>query len=70
MKTILVLGSGLPVTAARDWPRAPFDHVLAINNAWAVRADWDETIHPFDFAADRRPVPDAGQRVVTAFARV
>ena len=65
MTTILILGSGLPVIAARDWPRVPFDHVLAINNAWAVRPDWDEAIHPFDFPADRRPVPGPGQRIVT-----
>ena len=65
MTTILILGSGLPVIAARDWPRAPFDHVLAINNAWAVRPDWDALIHPFDFPADRRPVPGPGQRIVT-----
>ncbi len=65
MTNILILGSGLPVTAARDWPRAPFDHVLAINNAWGVRPDWDALIHPFDFPADRRPVPGPGQRIVT-----
>jgi hypothetical protein len=65
MTTVLILGSGLPVTAARDWPRAPFDHVLAINNAWRVRPDWDAMIHPFDFPPDRRPVPGPGQSIVT-----
>ena len=65
MTNILILGSGLPVTAARDWPRAPFDHVLTINNAWAVRPDWDTLIHPFDFPPDRCPVPGPGQRIVT-----
>lgn len=55
MHTILILGSGPNVTQARAWPRAPFDHILAINNAWRVRADWDELIHPSDFPADRRP---------------
>ena len=65
MTTILILGSGLPVSAARDWPRAPFDHVLAINNAWAVRTDWDSMIHPFDFPPDRCPVAGPGQRIVT-----
>jgi hypothetical protein len=65
MHNILILGSGPNVTQARDWPRRPFDHVLAINNAWRVRADWDALIHPFDFPPDRRPVPQAHQRIVT-----
>ena len=62
MTNILILGSGLPVTAARDWPRAPFDHVLAINNAWGVRPDWDALIHPFDFppTAALSPAPASG----------
>ena len=65
MKTILILGSGPNVTQAHDWPCAPFDHILAINNAWRVRPDWDASIHPFDFPMDRRPVPGPGQRIVT-----
>lgn len=65
MRHILLLGSGPNVTEARDWPRAPFDHVLAINNAWRVRHDWDALIHPFDFPEDRRPEPKAGQKLVT-----
>ena len=65
MTTTLILGSGPNVTQARDWPRAPFDHILAINNAWRVRPDWDEAIHPFDFPPDRRAVPGPGQRIVS-----
>jgi hypothetical protein len=65
MRTVLILGSGPRVTEARLWPRAPFDHVLAINNAHAVRPDWDALIHPHDFPADRWPVPGPGQRLVT-----
>ncbi len=40
----------------RDWPRAPFDRVVAINNAWAVRSDWDYLIYPEDFPLARLPV--------------
>jgi hypothetical protein len=65
MRHILILGSGPEVLRARDWPRAPFDHVLAINNAWAVRPDWDALIHPWDFPPERRPVPGPGQALVT-----
>ena len=65
MKTVLMLGSAPMAVQARDWGRAPFDTVLAINNAWAVRADWDLMIHPWDFPAERRPQAKAGQRIIT-----
>ncbi len=65
MTTLLMLGSAPMALSARDWPRAPFDRILAINNAWRVRPDWDDMIHPWDFPEHRRPVPRPGQRLVT-----
>lgn len=55
MQTVLILGSGLNVVAARDWPKSHFDLILVINNAWAVRPDWDILIHPDDFPLERHP---------------
>jgi len=52
---ILMLGSGPNVMQAADWPRAPFDRIVAINNAWQVRDDWDDLVHPSDFAESRKP---------------
>lgn len=67
MTTVLILGSGPNVLAARHWPRAAFDHILAINNAYAVRPDWDSHIHPEDFPQDRQPTDlNDGQTIVTA----
>lgn len=64
---ILILGSGPNVVAARTWSRAAFDHILVINNAWSVRTDWDELIHPEDFPHDRRPLDRApSQKITTA----
>ena len=65
MQSILILGSGPSVIQAQSWPRAGFDHILAINNAWQVRPDWDALIHPWDFPEDRRPLPGPNQRLVT-----
>ena len=62
---VLMLGSAPMAAEARDWPRAPFDLVLAINHAWRIRADWDVAIHPHDFAVERRAKAGPGQRVVT-----
>ncbi len=66
MSAILILGSGPNATAARAWPKARFDAIVAINNAHLVRPDWDVLIHPFDFPAERMPAEVApGQRIVT-----
>ena len=67
MTVVLILGSGPNVVTCRDWPRDPFDRIIAINNAWAVRPDWDDLIHPDDFPVERMPVDiSANQRVIRA----
>lgn len=70
MQSILILGSGPSVMQSQSWPRAGFDHILAINNAWQVRPDWDALIHPWDFPEDRRPLPNPSQAMVTQEAFV
>ena len=65
MDCVLMLGSAPMAVQARDWPRAPFDGVVAINNAHAIRPDWDYHIYPWDYPAERRPTPGPGQRAVT-----
>ena len=62
---VLMLGSAPMAAEAALWPRAPFDLVLAINNAWRIRFDWDVAIHPHDFPAERQAVARPGQRIVT-----
>lgn len=64
---VLILGSAPSALAARDWAREPFTHVVAINNAWRIRQDWDVLIHPEDFPTGHRPVETrCGQRIVEA----
>jgi len=55
MRTVLIIGSGPNALETRTWPRGSFDVIVAINNAWRVREDWDYLIHPEDFPTDRRP---------------
>ncbi len=52
---VLILGSGPNVTAAALWPNAWFDHIVAINNAWRVRPDWNALVYPEDFPEGRLP---------------
>jgi hypothetical protein len=64
MRIALMLGSAPNALDARDWPRAPFDHIVAINNAWRIRDDWDDLCCPWDFPQDRRPTPQPNQRLI------
>jgi len=64
MTVVLMLGSAPMVTEAVGWPRAPFDRVVAINNAWRVRPDWDVAVYPHDFPPARRALAGPGQRLV------
>ncbi|MEE4348539.1 MAG: hypothetical protein V2I53_17205 [Paracoccaceae bacterium] len=67
MTVVTILGSGPNVMRAQAWPKTALGHMLAINNAWRVRPDWDALIHPEDFPQDRWPDHlGAGQAVVTA----
>lgn len=65
MSVVLMLGSAPMAVQAAAWPRDGFDTILAINNAWRVRPDWDLMIYPWDFPEDRRPEPGPGQVLVT-----
>lgn len=65
MAVVLMLGSAPMALEAAGWDRRPFDQIVAINNAWRVRPDWDHSVYPWDFPDDRKPAPGPGQRLVT-----
>lgn len=62
---VLMLGSAPMASEAAQWPRAPFERIVAINNAWRVRRDWDVSVFPHDFPVVRQPVSGPGQLLVT-----
>lgn len=64
--SVLIIGSGPNAAMAGVWDRSAFTHIVAINNAWRVRPDWDFAIFPEDFPPANRPRPCAGQAVVEA----
>lgn len=70
MSIVMILGSAPMAVEARRWERAPFGTIVAINNAWAVRSDWDVMIHPWDYPAHLRPEPGPRQRLLTEEAFV
>lgn len=54
-KPVLILGSAPSVLNVKNWPKSQFSAIVAINNAWQVRDDWDYHIAPDDFPAERGP---------------
>lgn len=62
MTVVLILGSGPNVIDSKAWSRGQFDQIVAINNAWAVRSDWNYLIYPDDFAVARQPVDTSEQQ--------
>lgn len=65
MSVVLMLGSAPMAAEVSAWARAPFDRIVAINNAWRLRPDWDFCVFPWDFPKERHPVADLGQCLVT-----
>ena len=64
-KTVLILGSAPNAPACAALPKSKFSAIVAINNAWSVRDDWEYHIAPDDFPAQRRPQAIApGQTLV------
>ncbi len=64
MTTTLLLGSGPAAIGARNWRRDGFDTIVAINNAHAIRPDWDALVYPYDFPKENIPSPKQGQRLI------
>ncbi len=67
MNTVLIIGSGPAALNAQAWDASDFNHILAINNAWQVRPDWNSLIFPDDFPQHRQPKDiTAAQRIIRA----
>ena len=64
MKPVLMLGSAPMATEAAPWPKDHFSQIVAINNAWRIRPDWDVAIYPWDFPPERHPQAAPGQFIV------
>lgn len=67
MRMVLILGSAPDAPEATAWPKRDFASIVAINNAFAIRPDWDFLIHPEDFPQDRLPASKSDrQTIITA----
>jgi hypothetical protein len=51
----LIIGSGPSAPSTRHWPKPSNMTIIAINNAWQARPDWDCLVHAGDFPVDRMP---------------
>ncbi len=64
-RIVLILGSAPDALRCTTWPKPPNVQIVAINNAWRLRQDFDYVIAPDDFPVARRPnALNAGQTFV------
>lgn len=67
LNTVLIIGSAPDATRAKQWSKDDFSAIVAINNAWRIRGDWDYNIYPEDFPVENQPSQlKDGQTVITA----
>jgi hypothetical protein len=66
-RIMLLLGSAPDVVRCVHWPKQAVSKIVAINNAWRVRPDWDLLVHAGDFPSDRLP-PGAWLRQAQIFS--
>ena len=61
---ILIIGSAPDALEAQTLKRENFGGIVAINNAWKIRNDWDFCIFPDDFPKNRRPTNNKDKRLI------
>ena len=65
-RVTLLIGSAPDVVRCVAWPKHAFAGIVAINNAWRVRPDWDVLVHAGDFPPERMPPTDPMRQVFSA----
>lgn len=65
-KVTLLIGSAPDVMRCAPWPKQAFASIVAINNAWRVRPDWDVLVHAGDFPPERLPLREPAQGIFSA----
>ena len=67
LNIVLVLGSAPDAVRVKALDLSNIRSVVAINNAWNLRSDWDYLIHPEDFPLEKRPTSQQqSQTIITA----
>ena len=61
---VLIIGSAPDAIEARHLRSELFESIVAINNAWKIRNDWDYCIFPDDFPENRWPTKKKKQRLI------
>ena len=61
---ILIIGSAPDAIEAQSLQGKLVQNIVAINNAWNIRSDWDFCIFPDDFPDNRRPSGNKAQKLI------
>ena len=63
---VLIIGSAPDAVEAKSFNKELFQGLVAINNAWNLRNDWDYCIFPDDFPENRRPTKNMNKRLINS----
>ena len=63
---ILIIGSAPDALEAQNLKKELLGAIVAINNAWNIRNDWDFCIFPDDFPENRRPTKNKDKRLISS----
>ena len=66
MNSVLIVGSAPDAVRIQSVDCSMFSHVVAINNAWRLRTDWDYIIYPEDFPKAKQPTSISAEKIITA----
>ena len=61
---IVIIGSAPDALRAKSLERSLITGIVAINNAWNIRNDWDYCIFPDDFPESRRPTEIKNKKLI------
>ena len=63
---VLIIGSAPDALEAQNLKREYSGAIVAINNAWKIRNDWNFCIFPDDFPENRRPTKNKNQTLISS----
>jgi hypothetical protein len=66
MKSVLIVGSAPDALRIQSVDCSKVSNVVAINNAWRLRKDWDYIIFPEDFPKTNQPKDFDSNKLISA----
>ena len=66
MKSVLIVGSAPDALRIQSVDCSKVSNIVAINNAWRLRKDWNYVIYPEDFPKEKQPTSFDKDKLISA----